>query len=56
MSNGLIALLLAAGVGGWVYNFMMKQTGSQAKPSLTFAGIVAVIVFLIIFVVAGMIN
>ncbi len=56
MSNGLIALLLALGVGGWVYNLMMKQSGSQVKVSLTVAGIIGLLIFLTMFVVANMIN
>lgn len=56
MSSGIIALFVALGVGAWVYNFTMKQSGGQTKTSLTVAGIVAPLVFLIILSVARMVS
>lgn len=56
MSSGVIAFFVALGVGAWVYNLTMKQSGSQTKTALTVAGIVAFLAFLIIFTVASMLS
>ncbi len=53
MSKAFIALVFALGVSGWVYNKSMRQTGGLTQRSLTAAGVVgaiAFIVFLTIFV------
>lgn len=56
MSNFVIALLVSLGVGGWVYNLTMKHSGSQTKTSLTVAGVVSLLVFLIVFAAAKVIE
>lgn len=45
MSNGLIAFLVALGIGAWIYNYIMPRTGNQAKNALIIAGTAAVIIF-----------
>lgn len=56
MSSGVIAFFVALGVGAWVYNLTMKQSGSQTKTALTVGGIVALLVFLIVFTLANMVD
>jgi hypothetical protein len=47
MTNAFISLMLAAGVGTWIYSKTMRQTGNNTKSALTVAGIVAVLAFLV---------
>lgn len=47
MASWLAALLFAIGGSAWLYNVIMKQTGSNTKASLTLTAIA----FLFLFVV-----
>jgi uncharacterized membrane protein YeaQ/YmgE (transglycosylase-associated protein family) len=50
-SNFLIALLLGAGIGTWVYAKFQRSTGGNTKNSAIAAGITAVIVVIIVVIV-----
>jgi len=50
--NVLIALLAALGGGTWVYTKFMRRTGNNTKNSLVSAGIVALIIFVVVFTIA----
>lgn len=56
MGNAFIAFLVALGVGGWVYAKMMKTSGGLTKNALTVAGVVAGILFLILFSAMNMLT
>lgn len=56
MSNAFIAFLVALGVGGWVYAKMMKTSGGLTKNALTVAGVIAGILFLILFSAMNMLT
>ncbi|HSX43760.1 MAG TPA: hypothetical protein VLE69_00455 [Candidatus Saccharimonadales bacterium] len=47
MSNLLIAFLLAAGSGAWIYAKMYRQSGGLRKQALIVAGISGLVVLLI---------
>lgn len=51
MSNMLIALIFAAGVSVWVYNKVQRQTGGNTKSSLTVAGLVAGLGFVVLLLI-----
>jgi hypothetical protein len=48
MTDGFTALIFGVGLAGWVYSFLMKNT-MQQKPSLTGAGVAAVIGFIVVY-------
>lgn len=54
MSNVLIAFLLGAGVGGWVYSKVSRQTGGNAKTSLITAGVAGFVAFVAMWIITGM--
>jgi multidrug transporter EmrE-like cation transporter len=47
MASWIAGLLFAAGASAWIYNVLMKQTGSNTKASI----IVTVIAFIFCFVI-----
>jgi hypothetical protein len=47
MSNVFIGILLAVGVGGWVYAKTQKSTGGNTQNSLIVAGIAAFFAFVV---------
>lgn len=49
----LISFMLAAGIGGWIYMHLMRTSGNNVRSSLTAAGIVALLVFLVVFFLLG---
>ena len=52
MSNMLIALLVAAGSGTWIYSKQMRRSGTNSKNSLILAGLTAVVAFVIVWTIA----
>lgn len=55
MVNSLFGLLLAVGVGTWVYNYFHNKTGGNTQNALIMAGIAGVIVFVAFLVVLSFI-
>lgn len=51
MSSGLFALFFAIGVGAWIYNKTAQRTGNNTKTSLTTAGVVGLIAFIVFFTI-----
>ena len=51
MSAAVIAFMLAIGVAAWVYNKLMSSTGNNTQSSLSAAGVVGVLIFIITLVV-----
>ncbi len=49
MSPFVVSLLFALGLGGWVYNVVMKRNGSQTQQALMVAGFVGVIGMIVFF-------
>lgn len=56
MSNGLVAFMLGAGVGAWVYSVMMRRTGSNTTNSLVVAGIAGLFGFVAMLVLLSFIK
>lgn len=56
MSSALVGLLLGLGVAAWTYSKAMRRTGDNARSSLTLAGIVGFIAFIIGMTTMVMIN
>jgi type IV secretory pathway component VirB8 len=54
LSNGIIAFMLACGIGGWTYSKSVRRSGGQAKTDVTVAAIVGVITFLIALTILAM--
>lgn len=53
MSNEVIGLLFAVGAGAWVYAKTARTTGGNTQSALIVAGVAAVFVFLIIWILLG---
>jgi predicted Na+-dependent transporter len=53
MSNIVIGLFFAVGLGGFVYSKMMHQTGGNTKNSVIVTLIAAVIGFFVIYTLFG---
>ena len=53
MSRFIIALLVAIGVGGWVYAKIQRRTGGITQTSLMMAAAAGFIAFLFIFILFG---
>lgn len=53
MSNFMIALLLGAGIGAWVYSKVMRSSGNNTKSALTVGGVTALLVFLLVLILLG---
>lgn len=54
-SNSLIAFLFAIGFGGWVFSKAQRSTGGNTKNALVMAGGAAVVAFVILVIILGMI-
>jgi uncharacterized membrane protein SpoIIM required for sporulation len=55
MGNGLIALLVAVSAGVWIYTKMMRKTGNNAGSAAAVAGIGAVVIFIVVILLLGLI-
>jgi len=53
MNNLLTGLLFGAGFGTWVYAMMMRQTGSQTKPSVTVGALAGLVGFFVVYTLLG---
>lgn len=53
MSHVVIALLVALGLGAWIYNKLMRTTGGNTRDSLIVTAIAAVFVFFLLWFLAG---
>lgn len=47
MSNVVVGLFLALGVGAWTYNKTMQRTGNNTHASLTLTAIAALFTFVV---------
>ncbi len=47
MSRFVIAFLIAAGLGTWIYNKFMKTTGSLTQRSVIAASVSGVVIFIV---------
>lgn len=56
MSNGLVAFMLGAGTGAWVYSKMMRRTGSNTTNSLVVAGIAGLFGFVAMLTLLTFVN
>ncbi|MCA9331142.1 hypothetical protein KC957_03760 [Candidatus Saccharibacteria bacterium] len=56
MSPFIVALMLGVGLTVWVYNKLMGQTGGNTSNSLTAAGIIGFIGFLLMWLIMNMIT
>lgn len=56
MSNWIIGLLLAVGAGTWIYSKLMRTTGNNTKSSATGAGIAALFIFFVVWILLGVIS
>lgn len=55
MGNGFIAFVIASGAAGFIYNKLMRSTGSNTKNSLTAAGVSGLFIFVVLLVILNMI-
>ncbi|HSX27564.1 MAG TPA: hypothetical protein VLG25_02175 [Patescibacteria group bacterium] len=55
LSNGLVGLMLGAGVAAWVYGQVQHRTGNNTQNSLIVAGIAGLFTFLIVVTAIGII-
>lgn len=55
MGNGFIALIVSAGVAGWVYNKLMRSSGGNVKSAGIAASIVGVGAFIVILMLLKLI-
>ena len=55
MSNLLIAFLLAAGFGTWIYSKVYRQTGGNQQNSLIVGGVSGAITLLVAWTLLNMI-
>lgn len=56
MSPILVGLFAGLGVGAWVYNKAMRNTGNNTKNSLTLAGVCGVISFIIVLTLLSLVD
>jgi hypothetical protein len=56
MSKFVIALLVSLGLATWLFNKLQRSSGNNTEASLKGAGFIAIIGFIIIYVVLGMIS
>jgi len=55
MGSGIIALLAAIAAMAWIYNKMLHKTGNNKPSSITVAIISGVLLFILIYIVLGII-
>jgi hypothetical protein len=55
MSNALVAFLFSLGFAAWVYAKTMRSTGNNTKTALITAGASALVAFLILNTILGLI-
>jgi hypothetical protein len=56
MGRGVISLLLAIGGAAWLYNKFQRSSGNNTRQSAIASLISAVVIFLVVFVILGMIT
>lgn len=52
-SNFAISALFSLGAGAWIYNKMMKNSGSQTKVSVIVGVVSGLIIFIALLVILG---
>jgi hypothetical protein len=55
MSAGLISFLLAVGSSVWIFTKFQRYSGNNTQRSVIAAGISGVVIFLVAFVILGLI-
>ncbi|MEI6237421.1 MAG: hypothetical protein WCP03_02365 [Candidatus Saccharibacteria bacterium] len=55
MGSGVIAFITAIAAIAWIYNKMLHKTGNNKPSSITVAVISGVLLFILIFIVLGLI-
>jgi cytochrome c oxidase assembly factor CtaG len=55
MANWVVALLLALAVSVWIYEKLMNKTGNNRQNSIIVAAVTAVLLFIILYFVLGII-
>ena len=55
MNKFWISLLFTIGSGAWIYTKLQKYSGNNTKQSLAGVGIIGLIIFIILFLVLGMV-
>lgn len=56
MSNYLIAFMLGAGAGTWIYNKMYRKTGGNQTSSLVVGGLSGFLLFLTMLVILAIVS
>jgi uncharacterized membrane protein YidH (DUF202 family) len=56
MMNFIIGILVGVSAGAWVYSKQMRRSGNNTQNSLTIAAVVAVILFVVVWTVAVMVD
>lgn len=56
MVNILLSGLVAVSVGTWLYTKFMRRSGNNTQTSLLVAGLLAVIIFFVVWSLAAMID
>lgn len=54
MSSVLLALLIAASAGTWIYSKFMRTTGGNNGTAITAAGVSGVLIFVLVLILANM--
>jgi hypothetical protein len=54
MSRFVITFLVTLGAAGWIYTRLQRNSGNNTQQSLTASAIIGAVLFIIIFVVLGM--
>lgn len=50
MSATLVSLLFAVGAGAWIYNRLMRTTGSNIQSSLVATAVAGIIIFIVAYI------
>lgn len=55
MSNFVVALIFAVGVGAWVYSKVIRRAGGNTTTSIVASVVVAIVVFIVAFTLMGLV-
>jgi hypothetical protein len=54
MGSFLISLFITAGVCAWLFNYLQKRSGNNTEQSGIATGVIAMIMFLILYTALGL--
>jgi len=55
MSNFLISIIVAGGLGTWAFTKLQNRNGNNTRQSATAAGVGALLIFVFLLILLGMI-